>query len=170
MGGKCREFKQPLVAWKDITLPKIEGGLGIRNPKAWNKALLSKTLWDIHSKKYSLWVQWVHHNYLKRSTFWTYRIKHENSPLFKQIIALRDEIIASEGTEHAAIQKLNQWSFNGELQSKLAYDHFRSRGNKLKWPKIIWNSNATPDHAFIFWLGMKGKLLTKDRLHDPQLD
>ena len=68
-GGKCREFKQPLVAWKDITLPKIEGGLGIRNPKAWNKALLSKTLWDIHSKKDSLWVHWVHQIYLKHSTF-----------------------------------------------------------------------------------------------------
>lgn len=56
------------------------------------------------------------------------------------------------------------------MQSKLAYDHFRLRGIKLKWPKIIWNSNTIPKKAFIFWLGMKGKLLTKDRLHDPQVD
>ena len=96
--------------------------------------------------------------------------KHEDSPLIKQIIALRDDIIASEGTEQAAIQKLNQWSINGELQSKLAYDHFRPRGNNLKWPKIIWNSNAIPKQAFIFWLGMKGRLLTKERLHDPNLE
>ncbi|GFZ14333.1 hypothetical protein Acr_24g0005230 [Actinidia rufa] len=168
-GGKCNVFKQPLVAWKEITLPKIEGGFGIRNPKVWNKALLSKILWDIQSKKDSLWVHWVHHFYLKCKSFWAYKIKYDDSPLSKQIIALRDELIAFEETKHAAIQKLNQWSINGEMQSKLAYDHFRPRGIKLKWPKIIWNSNTIPKQAFIFWLGMKGKLLTKDRLHDPQV-
>ena len=71
-------------------------------------------------------------NLFKALNFWAYRVKHEDSPLIKQIIALRDDIIASEGTEQAAIQKLNQWSINGELQSKLAYDHFRPRGNNLK--------------------------------------
>ena len=70
-------------------------------------------------------------------------------PLIKQIMAFRDEFIASEETEQTAFQKLNQWTVNGELQSKLAYEHFRPRGNKLKWPKIIWNSSVTPKHAFI---------------------
>ena len=54
--GKCTMNKRPLVAWKEVTLPKIEGGLGIRNSKAWNKALLSRTLWDIQAKKDILWV------------------------------------------------------------------------------------------------------------------
>ncbi|GFS40753.1 hypothetical protein Acr_00g0070330 [Actinidia rufa] len=32
--GKCNANKRPLVFWKEITLPKIEGGLVIRNSKA----------------------------------------------------------------------------------------------------------------------------------------
>lgn len=48
------------VAWKTVCLPKEEGGLGFRNLTAWNKALLSKVIWDFQSKADSLWVRWVH--------------------------------------------------------------------------------------------------------------
>ena len=41
--GNCNSNKKPLVAWKEVTLPKAEGGLGIKNMEAWNKALLTKT-------------------------------------------------------------------------------------------------------------------------------
>ncbi|PSS30620.1 Ribonuclease H protein [Actinidia chinensis var. chinensis] len=139
--GKCSENKKPLVAWRDITLPKSEGGLGIRNSKAWNKALLAKTMWDIQSKKDSLWV-----------------------------MGLRDEIIATEQSQPAAAQKINQWTANGDLHSKLAYDYFKPKANKLKWPAVIWSNYTTPKHAFILWLAMKERLLTKDRLPDPGAD
>ncbi|GFS34515.1 hypothetical protein Acr_00g0034340 [Actinidia rufa] len=121
--GKCNENKRPLVAWKEVSLPKIEGGLGIRNSKAWNKALLSKTLWDIQAKKDSLW-----------------------------------------GTVEEAIQRLNQWTSNEELQSKLTYGYLRSRSAKLTWPKLVWHSSITPKHSFMLWLGLKDCLLTKDKL------
>ena len=52
----------------------------------------------------------------------------------------------------------------GKIQSKLAYDYFRQRKAKLAWPKMVWQSFITPKHAFILWLGLKGKLLTKDKL------
>ncbi|GFY91065.1 hypothetical protein Acr_07g0012610 [Actinidia rufa] len=165
--GKCNKNKRPLVAWRDITPPKIEGGLGIRNSKAWNKALLSKTMWDIQAKIDTLWVQWVHQIYMKYANFWEYQIKHDDSPLIKQVIALREEIIATERSQQAEAHKINQWMANGELNSKLAYEYFRPKAIKLQWPKVIWTNYATPKHAFIFWLAMKEKLLTKDRLHDP---
>ncbi|GFS45411.1 hypothetical protein Acr_00g0095930 [Actinidia rufa] len=168
--GKCNENKRPLVACRDITLPKIEEGFGIRNSKAWNKALLSKTMWDIQSKKDSLWVQWVHHIYMKHTNFWDYQIKHEDSPLIKQVIALRDEITVAEQSQQVATQKIIQWMANGELNSKLAYEYFRPKANKLLWPKVIWTTYTTPKHAFILWLAMKERLLTKDKLHDPAAD
>ena len=162
--GRCTSTKRPLVAWNEVTLPKSEGGLGIRNIKSWSKALLSKTLWDIHSKKDSIWVQWVHHIYMNSRNFWEYKNKNGDSPLIKQIIGLRDEIIAAEDNEERAIQRINQWTSNGELISKKAYEYFRPRMAKLAWPKMVWQSFITPKHAFILWLGLKGKLLTKDKL------
>ena len=110
---KCTMSKRPLVAWKEVTLPKTDGGLGIQNSKAWNKALLTKTLWDIQAKKDSLWVQWVHQIYMKKVSFWEYKNKNSNSPLLKQVIALRDEIIVEEGIVLKAIDRLNQWIAKG---------------------------------------------------------
>lgn len=49
------------VAWSDICLPKQEGGLNLRDLKAWNSALLVKSLWNICAMKNSLWIQWIHH-------------------------------------------------------------------------------------------------------------
>lgn len=54
----CRRFfwggTKPKVAWVDICLPKNEGGLGLKDCKNWNKVMLLKTLWDIHSNKSNL--------------------------------------------------------------------------------------------------------------------
>ena len=156
--------KRPLVAWKEVTLPKMEGGLGIRNSKAWNKAMLTKTLWDIHVKTESLWVKWVHQRYMNRGSFWDYQIKHEDSPLLKQVIAIRDEITGAEGLMENAIILLNQWAPNGEFKSKLAYDFFRPKSPKLPWPKLVWHNSIPPRQSFILWLGLKDRLLTKDKL------
>ena len=78
-------------------------------------------------------------------------------------MVLRNELIASKETEEAAIQKLNQWTVNGELQSKLAYEFFRPRKSKLTWPNLVWQSCITPKHSFILWLRLKD-LFTKDKL------
>ncbi|GFS32294.1 hypothetical protein Acr_00g0021820 [Actinidia rufa] len=161
--GKCTINKKPLVAWKEVTLPKEEGGLDLRDSKAWNKALLSKSLWEIQAKKDTLW---VHHVYMKGGCFWGYTNKHSDSPLLKQIMLLRDEIIQSEITKEKAILKLDQWAPNGKFQSRLAYEFFRPRGAKLAWPKLVWNGSIIPRHSFILWLGLKDRLLTKDKLRD----
>ncbi|XP_057509147.1 uncharacterized protein LOC130791836 [Actinidia eriantha] len=65
---------------------------------------------------------------------------------------------------------MNQWIANGDLQSKLAYDYFILKASKLYWLKVIWINYAILKHAFILWLAMKEKLLTKDRLYDLEAD
>ncbi|GFS44393.1 hypothetical protein Acr_00g0090060 [Actinidia rufa] len=55
-GGKATGSKRPLVAWKDICKPKLEGGLGFMDLNAWNWALLAKALWNLQSKKDTLQV------------------------------------------------------------------------------------------------------------------
>ena len=47
------------VAWKDVCKPKSQGGLGIKSVSLWNRALMSKHLWNIVNKKKSTWVKWI---------------------------------------------------------------------------------------------------------------
>ncbi|GFS40281.1 hypothetical protein Acr_00g0067560 [Actinidia rufa] len=129
--GKCTINKKPLVAWKEVTLPKIEGGLGLRNPKAWNKALLSKTLWDIQAKK-------------------GFFMGSMGPP---------------ETVERASLT-LHQWALNGKFQSRLAYEFLRPKNAKLTWPKLVWHATIISRHSFILWLGLKDRLLTKNKLRD----
>ncbi|GKC34955.1 hypothetical protein Tco_1047339 [Tanacetum coccineum] len=60
------------VAWEVICLPTREGGLGIRNLDLFNKALMTKHIWNIVSNKVSLWVQWIHAHKLKGRSFWEF--------------------------------------------------------------------------------------------------
>lgn len=61
----CHNFfwssKHPAISWKTICKPLECGGLGLQNIQSWNKALLCKLLWNIHKKKKSLWIKWIHH-------------------------------------------------------------------------------------------------------------
>ena len=72
---------------------------------------------------------------MKHMSLWEYQNKQGDSPLIKQVIALRDEIIATGQALQATAKKITQWIANGELQSKLAYEYFKPRANKLQWPK-----------------------------------
>lgn len=73
------------VAWKDVCMPKAEGGLGLRNNKVWNDAIMLKLLWDIHANKDSLWIKWVHGFYLRRRNVWLWRCSQADPPLFKKL-------------------------------------------------------------------------------------
>uniref|UniRef100_A0A0D3CD31 Reverse transcriptase zinc-binding domain-containing protein n=1 Tax=Brassica oleracea var. oleracea TaxID=109376 RepID=A0A0D3CD31_BRAOL len=48
------ETSKAKVCWKDLCLPKIEGGLGIRPLKEMNTVFCLKLIWRISSKKASL--------------------------------------------------------------------------------------------------------------------
>jgi len=60
--GVGEEFKYHLVSWSTICSPISQGGLGIRNLRIINKALLGKWLWHyLHERErlcgYPLWMQ-----------------------------------------------------------------------------------------------------------------
>ncbi|GKB87467.1 hypothetical protein Tco_0959739, partial [Tanacetum coccineum] len=48
------------VAWEVVCLPMKEGGLGVRRLELFNKALMVTHIWNLLSRKESLWVKWVH--------------------------------------------------------------------------------------------------------------
>ncbi|KAK6142302.1 hypothetical protein DH2020_022650 [Rehmannia glutinosa] len=170
----CRIFlwgeRKALVAWKNICLPKSEGGLGFRDIKSWNLALLAKVLWNIHEKWDSLWIRWVDQVYLNGTSVWDWSPAKGDSPLLKRIFEIRDLIVSKEGTTQKAINNPTQWFFDKKSGSSKTYDYFRLRGNPQIWATDVWRHYIPPKHSFILWLGVKGRLQTKDRLHYLDID
>ena len=130
-GGKTSVSKKPLVAWKDVCRPKSEGGLGFMDLNAWNLALLAKALWNLQSKKDSLWVRWVNHVYMKDMPFWDYTPSKQDSQMVRYLSVIRDKITTIEGSSQAALDRLNQWATQGPFNVKACYEFFRNKGTKL---------------------------------------
>ncbi|GAV64835.1 hypothetical protein CFOL_v3_08350 [Cephalotus follicularis] len=57
------------VAWAKVCHQKEEGGLGIKDLRAWNKAAILQHRWDIIKKKESVWVQWCYRVLIKNHNF-----------------------------------------------------------------------------------------------------
>nr|GEY83612.1 hypothetical protein [Tanacetum cinerariifolium] len=63
------------VNWNSVCKPKVKGGLGIKSLDSWNKALMSKHIWNIITQKESLWVRWINTYRLKGRIFGMSRIR-----------------------------------------------------------------------------------------------
>jgi hypothetical protein len=57
-GGHC------LLPWKQVTLPKRFGGLGIRDLQLQNEALLAKWIWIAYQDTNALWATTLHTLYI----------------------------------------------------------------------------------------------------------
>ena len=67
--------------------------MGVRDIKAWNSALLSKLVWDIHRKKDSLWIHWVHQYYIKHQPFWDWMPRKRDSVLMKKVGEIKKSVV-----------------------------------------------------------------------------
>ena len=78
------------VAWHSICYPLREGGLGIKNLKAWNKAAMLKHIWNLMVDKRSLWAVWVHTVLLRHRSFWSLNIPSTTSWSWRKILQSRE--------------------------------------------------------------------------------
>ncbi|GKB33875.1 hypothetical protein Tco_0873276 [Tanacetum coccineum] len=83
------------VRWDDVCGLKIQGGLGIKSLHTWNVALMSKHVWNLFSKKDSLWVKWINSYMLvdRRScerNFWDIPILNDTCWGWRMILQCRD--------------------------------------------------------------------------------
>ncbi|XP_074288341.1 uncharacterized protein LOC141613501 [Silene latifolia] len=97
----CRKFlwewgtkfnKAPPLAWHKVRSPKKEGGLGLKNNQYWNAALIGKLVLWVSVRPDKLWVQWVHHVYLKDGG-WTIGTKgYTVQSCYNSIMEQRSEV------------------------------------------------------------------------------
>ena len=70
------------VSWKDICMPKAEGGLGIRHLEEFETVFRLKRVWSYFSAPASIWVSWMKKHIFQRTGFW----QTIDSPRFSQTI------------------------------------------------------------------------------------
>lgn len=78
------------VCWKDVCLPKQEGGLGLRPLKEVNIVLGLKLVWRLYSSRTSLWVKWIHCYLIHKGSFWSTKCNANGSWMWKNFLKLKD--------------------------------------------------------------------------------
>lgn len=164
----CRKFlwcdKPSPISWNKVCLQKEEGGLGLHDLKIWNLAFISKILWDIHSKRDSLWIKWVCGIYLNSLDLWDWSLKPRDSPLFKAIFTVKCALVERTGSDHLARIFLLSAFKNNKFHIAVVYDLLRQRAHGAVCWRFTWKPCIPRKFSFILWLALKNRLHTKDRL------
>ncbi|XP_060188663.1 uncharacterized protein LOC132617631 [Lycium barbarum] len=160
----CRTFlwtggtelsKRALLAWDRVCSPRVAGGLNILDMATWNKAAISKLLWNICTKKDKLWVKWIHSYYRNRDLL---RDVPKQASWIIQKILKATKYFAQAGYSMDDISNIPSFS------TKQFYAPLRGQFQKMSWRKLVCNNGGLPRWIFILRLAALGRLQTRDRL------
>ncbi|KAL0294493.1 UNVERIFIED_CONTAM: hypothetical protein Scaly_3120600 [Sesamum calycinum] len=71
---------------------------------------------------------------------------------------------------HGRMEHMAEWSSSKGLDTSKVYEYFRPKRAKQPWQTVIWKAFIPPKYSFILWLGLRGRLSTRDRLMFLQED
>ncbi|XP_023758686.3 uncharacterized protein LOC111907122 [Lactuca sativa] len=143
------------VKWNDICKSKVYGGLGVKNLRKWNDALLAKHVWN------------------KKSMSWTWKRFLE----VRKIV--RPHVVSCVGNGMStslwhdwwhplgilgSIISRRDWVSNGFSDSSLVWCDINNFGDKVPWHDIVWYSNCIPRNSFILWMAILKRLKTQVRV------
>ncbi|GAA0175986.1 hypothetical protein LIER_29061 [Lithospermum erythrorhizon] len=106
------------VSWDTVCLPLVEGGLGFKDMFDWNQVCLCKLLWNIASRKETLWVQWVHTVRLKGVSVWGYKKRKKDPWYWKKILRVRP-LVQDNDQERVSLRLPNDVSLREALPLRL---------------------------------------------------
>ncbi|XP_074265589.1 uncharacterized protein LOC141588030 [Silene latifolia] len=168
----CRNFlwdnsadyrRSPLVGWDTVCRPKEEGGLGLKDQEVWNKAMIGRLVDWVAEKRDSIWVHWVHNNYLKGREWMEYSPTMNSSWIWRRICKVKEEMAAGYTDGKWEIQQDGYTSAG-------CYNWFKGNWPCVTWYKVIWNGWAIPKHQFLGWLIAHEALNTVARLKSFGMD
>ncbi|XP_074314265.1 uncharacterized protein LOC141649474 [Silene latifolia] len=162
----CRNFlwdgspdyhRVPLVAWDKVTLPKKEGGLGIKKADTWNVATVGKLVNWIYCKADRLWIKWINDVYIKNQEWHSYSPPTDATWVWKSICKVKEKL--KDGFND------NIWTMSPKGYSiKGSYAWLAPAHTTLNWTAIVWNNWNIPKHSLTTWLRMHEGMNVKSKL------
>ncbi|CAN1233139.1 Putative ribonuclease H protein At1g65750 [Linum perenne] len=154
-GGKAK------VSWSEVTFPKKEGGLGLKDLKLWNRAHVFRLLWEVFASQGSIWVAWLR----------SYRVKGRDlsslslgssSWVWRRLIKHRQAFLSHYSTD-GEFHKWDNIPHDG-IQFSVIWNSIRNVRTRVSWYHLVWGSGCRPRNSFFAWLYSLRRLSTKDRL------
>ncbi|XP_074315628.1 uncharacterized protein LOC141651832 [Silene latifolia] len=168
----CRQFlwgsdgKRRLVffSWSKVCRSRIQGGFDIREVLGWNKTLLLKMFWSYNHSCTSIWLQWSREYIFKQSSGWDLVANTCSSPIWRQVLSIRDEFISKVGSETEAKRLFQAWAAKGKLPLQDVYSIFHGTHHDLRWMAPILDGIVLPKHAFVATLAAQNALALIDNV------
>ncbi|GJT81127.1 RNA-directed DNA polymerase, eukaryota, reverse transcriptase zinc-binding domain protein [Tanacetum coccineum] len=142
------------VKWKDVCSMKNQGGLGIKSLNIWNISLIAKHIWNVVSKKDSLWVKWVNaYRLIDRSSnvrnFWDIPVLNDSSWGWRKLLqcrdVLREHFVCRIGDGSQTSVWYDNWLSLGPLSkfisNRMIYEAGFSLDCKDRRDRVLWRSN-----------------------------
>ncbi|KAJ9535929.1 hypothetical protein OSB04_un000909 [Centaurea solstitialis] len=163
--GNCR------VAWDMVCKPKANGGLGFKRLGWWNKALLAQHLWDLATKRESLWVRWVLCDAFKGANMWIALADlgeafqgHWPVTWINRFDQLSNIAFPALEDTRDAISWLDDANPVEDFKVSMAYKAIQGEQMEVPWHRMVWFKGCIPKHAFCLWLACWRRLPTQDRM------
>ncbi|GLT63255.1 hypothetical protein SLA2020_358330 [Shorea laevis] len=83
----------PMIASKNVCLPRKEGELDVKQIGVWNDVAMCKYTCLPFEDRESLWVKWVEEIYLKSGSIWQVDIRNDSPCSRRKILQLRPIMI-----------------------------------------------------------------------------
>lgn len=100
----------------------------------------------------------MNHYYLRGDTIWN--CKQSDSWCWRKILKTRDLV------QHGFCPKTSKWwhSSAGVYSVTSSYKWLKGSKPQITWYRLIWHKHRISKCAFIMWLAIQKKSLTRDRL------
>ncbi|GLT53081.1 hypothetical protein SLA2020_263770 [Shorea laevis] len=99
-----------LKSWSSMCIPRALGGLGLRQMKAMNLALITKLGWKFISNQDSLWVKQFSAKYIKYGDFFSTSISTNASAIWKGILQSKSVLVSNACIQISKFTRLPIWT------------------------------------------------------------
>ncbi|XP_074265579.1 uncharacterized protein LOC141588018 [Silene latifolia] len=155
--GLADYHRVPSVGWDKVTLPKEEGGLGIKRTALWNIASVAKLVDWLCCKADRLWIRWVNQVHIKGRSWHDYQLPADVAWSWKNVCKVKDMI------KDAYVEDQSTPDGVG-FTIRRCYKWLRHKAAPQNWAHAIWNSWNVPKHSLITWISMNNGLNTRAKL------